>query len=73
MRVGLKLRDGGAISPCKWCSGGGIHTKANGLWLEDYILHLLSTLPERFDADPDADIDDLLPWNDAVKASLITL
>ena len=43
--------------------------KANGLRLEDYILHLLSVLPERFEADPVADIDDLLPWNDAMKAS----
>ena len=47
--------------------------KANGLRLEDYILHLLSTLPECFDADPDADIDDLPPWNDAVKACFVTL
>jgi len=23
--VVLKLRAGGAISPCRWCSGGGIH------------------------------------------------
>ena len=47
--------------------------KANGLRLEDYILHLLSILPERFEADPNADIDDLLPWNDAVKACFVTL
>ena len=43
--------------------------KANGLRLEDYILHLLSVLPERFETDLNADIDDLLPWNDAIKAS----
>ena len=42
--------------------------KANGLRLEDYIFHLLTVLPERFDADPNASIDDLLPWNPAVKA-----
>ena len=41
--------------------------KANGLRLEDYILHLLSVLPERFKADLDADIDDLLPWSDGMK------
>ncbi|MBQ6148441.1 MAG: transposase domain-containing protein [Oscillospiraceae bacterium] len=41
--------------------------KANGLRLEDYILHLLFVLPERFKADPDADIDDLLPWSDGMK------
>ena len=43
--------------------------KANGLRLEDYILHLLTVLPERFDADPNAEIDDLLPWNSDMKAS----
>ena len=26
--VVLKLRVGGAISPCKWCSGGGIHNSS---------------------------------------------
>ena len=41
--------------------------KANGLRLEDYILHLLSILPERFEADPNADVDDLLPWSDGMK------
>ena len=43
--------------------------KANGLRLEDYILHLLSALPEHFEADPDADIDDLLPWSDDIRDS----
>lgn len=47
--------------------------KANGLRLEDYILHLLSTLPERFEADPNADIDDLLPWHDGIRDSFATL
>ena len=37
--------------------------KANNLRLEDYILHLLSVLPDRLEVDPDASIDDLLPWN----------
>ena len=41
--------------------------KANGLRLEDYILYLLSILPERFEADPNADVDDLLPWSDGMK------
>ncbi|MBR1560988.1 MAG: transposase, partial [Clostridia bacterium] len=47
--------------------------KANGLRLEDYILHLLSVLPDRFEGDPNADIDDLLPWNNSLKASFTTL
>ena len=47
--------------------------KANGLRLEDYILHLLSVLPERFMADPDADIDDLLPWSDGMKDNFAML
>ena len=47
--------------------------KANGLRLEDYIQHLLSVLPDRFEADPEADIDDLLPWNAAMKADFTTL
>lgn len=48
-------------------------TKANGLRLEDYIIHLLSVLPEPFEADQDADIDDLLPWNDGMKANIAIL
>ena len=47
--------------------------KANGLRLEDYILHLLSVLPERFESDPDADIDVLLPWSDGMKANFAML
>lgn len=46
---------------------------ANGLRLEDYILHLLSVLPGRFEVDPNADIDDLLPWNDGMKANFAML
>ena len=41
--------------------------KANGLRLEDSIHHLLTVLPERFEDNPNADIDDLLPWNDAMR------
>ena len=40
--------------------------KANNLRLEDYIQHLLTVLPERLVADTEADIDDLLPWTDAM-------
>ena len=41
--------------------------KANNLRLEDYIQHLLTVLPERLAADPEADIDDLLPWTDIMR------
>ena len=47
--------------------------KANGLRLEDYILHLLSVLPECFETDTDADIDVLLPWSDGMKANFAML
>jgi transposase len=43
--------------------------KANNLQLEDYIEHLLTVLPERLADDPDADIDDLLPWADGMQKS----
>jgi hypothetical protein len=33
----------------------------------DYIEHLLAVLPERFADDLEADIDDLLPWADAMQ------
>ena len=41
--------------------------KANNLCLEDYIEYLLTVMPERLAADPDADIDDLLPWADGIQ------
>lgn len=47
--------------------------KANGLRLEDYILYLLSTLPERFEDDPNVSIDDLLLWSDGMITILATL
>ena len=46
--------------------------KADGLRLVDYIHHLLSVLPERFEADPVAEIDDLLPCNDGMKGYFAT-
>jgi hypothetical protein len=36
--------------------------KASGLNPEAYLNHLLTVLPERFAADPQAVVDDLLPW-----------
>ena len=36
--------------------------KANGLNPEAYLNHLLTVLPERFNADPHGSVDDLLPW-----------
>ncbi|MBR2571869.1 MAG: transposase domain-containing protein [Clostridia bacterium] len=41
--------------------------KANNLRLEGDIEHLLTVLPERLVADPNAGIDDLLPWADAIQ------
>ncbi len=38
--------------------------KANGLNPEAYLNHLLSALPERFAADPQASVDDLMPWDE---------
>ena len=48
-------------------------TNANSLRLEDYILHLLSVLPDRIKADPDADIDNYLRWNDSIKSCFAML
>ena len=36
--------------------------KANGLNPEAYLNHLLTVLPERFAADPQSPVDDLMPW-----------
>ena len=40
--------------------------KANGLNPEAWLTHLLSVLPDRFDRNPDAAIDDLMPWADVM-------
>ena len=42
--------------------------KANSLRLDDYLLHLLSTLPERAEQSKDFEIDDLLPWSEEMKS-----
>ena len=41
--------------------------KANGLNPEKYISQLLTVLPERFAANPNSAIDDLLPWAEDVQ------
>ena len=41
--------------------------KANGLNPEAYLNHLLSVLPERFAVDPQAVINDLMPWNQEIR------
>ena len=46
----------------------GILTKANGLNPETYLNHLLSVLPERFAGDPQAKVDDLMPWNEDMRS-----
>ena len=41
--------------------------KANNLRLDDYLLHLLSILPERAEQSKDFEMDDLLPWPEEIK------
>ncbi len=42
--------------------------KANGLNPERYLNHLLTLLPDRFTADPQVNIDDLMPWGNEIQA-----
>lgn len=42
--------------------------KANHLRLDDYLLHLLSLLPERAEQSKNFEIDDLLPWSEEMKS-----
>ena len=42
--------------------------KANSLRLDDYLLHLLSVLPERAEQDKDFEMDDLLPWSEEMES-----
>ena len=42
--------------------------KANSLRLDDYLLHLLSIMPERAEQNKDFEIDDLLPWSEEMKS-----
>lgn len=44
--------------------------KANNLRLDDYLLHLLSILPERAEQSKDFEMDDLLPWSEEMKSWL---
>ena len=41
--------------------------KANGLNPAAWLEYILTVLPERFAADPNAAVDDLLPWNEMMK------
>ena len=41
--------------------------KANGLNPEAYLNHLLTVLPERLTADPQAPVDDLMPWTEEMQ------
>ncbi len=45
--------------------------KANGLNPETYLNHLLTVLPERFAADPQAPVDDLMPWNQEMQRAFM--
>lgn len=40
--------------------------KANGLNPETWLNHILSVLPDRFARNPDASIDELMPWTDVM-------
>ena len=42
--------------------------KANSLRLDDYLLHLLSILPERAERNKNFEVDDLLPWSEKMKS-----
>ncbi|MBR6861975.1 MAG: transposase, partial [Acidaminococcaceae bacterium] len=42
--------------------------KANGLNPEAYLNHLLSVLPERFADEPQAKMDDLMPWDEDMRS-----
>ena len=42
--------------------------KANSLRLDDYLLHLLSVLPERAERNKDFEVDDLFPWSEKMKS-----
>ena len=41
--------------------------KANGVNPEAYLIHLLTVLPQRFAKDPNAAIDDLMPWTNEIQ------
>ena len=40
----------------------------NSLRLDDYLLHLLSILPDRAERNKDFEVDDLLPWSEEMKS-----
>ena len=42
--------------------------KANNLRLDDYLLHLLSILPELEEQSKDLEVDDLLPWSEEMRS-----
>ena len=42
--------------------------KANSLRLDDYMLHLLSILPERAERNKEFEVDDLLRWSEETKS-----
>ena len=44
--------------------------ESNVLNPEAYLNHLLTVLPERLTNDPNAKVDDLLPWTVGMRAAL---
>jgi hypothetical protein len=58
--TGVIIRHGESVITLP--SGTVLETaKANGLNPEAYLNHLLTVLPERFAADPQSPVDDLMP------------
>ncbi len=45
--------------------------KANEVNSETYLNHLLDVLPERFANDPQAQVDDLMPWNETMQSRFL--
>ena len=41
--------------------------RANGINPEKYLNHLLSVLPERIAENPNAPVDDLMPWSEEIR------
>ena len=41
--------------------------KANGINPQTYLNHLLNVLPERFAENPNASVDDLMPWFEGIR------
>ena len=43
------------------------HSSANNLNVEAWLTHILEIMPDRFADNPNAGIDDLLPWAEEMQ------